>query len=80
MSTYKYTFKNGTETIVSTGYNLWNGAKNAGLHILRADPLGTHYLQSTKFENRVRNVWAEKIGNMGGNGIGDLYVVTNKRT
>jgi len=64
MSQYTYTFTRGEEEIEAKGYNLWNGAKNAGLTITRADKLGTHYLQSTPFNDRERVVWT--VGEMGG--------------
>ena len=67
MSQYKYKFTKGKEVIESIGYNLFNGAENAGIAITRADPLGTHYLQSTKFEDRVRYVWGAKLGEFGTN-------------
>ena len=34
MPKYKYTFKIGNEVLTSVGYNLWNGAENAGLIIV----------------------------------------------
>ena len=57
MSTYIYTFIKGDRNIKVEGYNLWNGAENAGLTIVRADKLGSHCLQSTPFNDRVRTVW-----------------------
>jgi hypothetical protein len=57
MSRYTYTFIKGDEKIEAVGFNLWNGAKNAGLTISRVEPLGTHYLQSTPFDERERTVW-----------------------
>jgi len=75
---YTYTFKNGNETIEAQGYNLWKGAENAGLVITRADRLSIYYLQKTKFEDRVRNVWATKIGDaMNGS---SLWEVSQKYT
>ena len=58
MSKYIYTFTKGDREIEAEGYNLWNGANKADIHIFRADPLGTYYLQSTPFEKRERTVWA----------------------
>ncbi len=57
MSRFIYTFDTGKEVIEAEGYNLWNGATNAGLTIIRAGKLGTHYLQSTPFDERERTVW-----------------------
>ncbi len=57
MGSFTYTFDTGKEVIEAEGYNLWNGAKNAGLTITRADSLGSHYLQSTPFNERERTVW-----------------------
>jgi len=54
---YIYTFINGDKEIEAEGYNLWNGAKNAGLTITRADKLSSYYLQDTPFDKRERNVW-----------------------
>jgi len=57
MSQYIYTFTKGEEKIEAEGYHLWNGADNAGLTITRADKHGSHYLQQTPFNERVRKVW-----------------------
>jgi hypothetical protein len=64
MSRFTYTFIKGEKEIEAEGYNLWNGAANAGLTITRADKLGTHYLQSTPFDERERTVWV--AGEYGG--------------
>jgi len=64
MSNYIYTFVRGEKEIEVEGCNLWAGAEKAGVHIFRADKLGSHYLQSTPFEKRERVVWAS--GEMGG--------------
>jgi len=64
MSKYIYTFSNGKEEIEVEGCNLWDGAKNAGISITRADRLGGRYLQSTPFEQRERGIWA--VGQYGG--------------
>jgi hypothetical protein len=61
---YTYTFTRGEKTIEARGYNLWSGAKNAGLTIVRTERLSIHYLQSTPFDRRERIVWC--AGEMGG--------------
>jgi len=75
MSRFTYTFIKGEEEIEAEGYNLWNGARNAGLVITRADKLGTHYLQSTPFNEREREVWC--IGKHGFGG--DLWTVKQRK-
>lgn len=56
MSTYNYTFINGKKEINSSGYNLWNGAKNAGLAISRTDRLSKEELRKP-FNKIERKVW-----------------------
>lgn len=56
MSTYNYIFINGKKEISSSGYNLWNGAKNAGLAITRADRLSKEELRKP-FNKIERKVW-----------------------
>ncbi len=70
---YIYTFIGKGQEIEAKGYNLWNGAKNAGLTIFRADKHSTHYLQSTPFEQRERSVWV--TGEQGGS---SLYLVKQR--
>ena len=64
MSKYIYTFTRGDREIEAEGYNFWSGAKKADIHIVRADTLGSYYLQSTPFEKRERTAWA--TGEYGG--------------
>jgi len=67
MNGYIYTFTKGKKVIETEGYNLWSGAKNAGLTIVRADRLSRHYLQSTPFDQRERKVWV--VGEFGGSSL-----------
>jgi hypothetical protein len=60
MSRYIYTFIRGDDKIEAEGYNLWSGAKNAGLTITDAPRLGVYYLQETPFEERERDVWISR--------------------
>ena len=64
MSQYKYKFIRNGNTIESVGYNLWNGAENAGITITRADRLAKWKLQELKFEDRVRTVHGIQRGEM----------------
>ena len=57
MSTYKYKFVYNETVLESTGFNLFDGARNAGIAVYRADPLSKYYLQDAKFEDRVRDIW-----------------------
>lgn len=61
---YKYKFIKSNEVLEGIGYNIWSGAENCGIRITRADKLSRWYLQDTKFEDRVRKVWAVKKGEM----------------
>ena len=65
MSKYTYTFKSATQEIVSSGCNLISAAEKAGILITIIRPLGTHELQSTKFEDRVRTIYGILKGTMG---------------
>jgi len=74
MSTYKYTFTKGKEVIESTGYNLFNGAENAGIRITCANRLNRWYISKTPFEKRERTIAGIKEGEM----YSSNYKVTQK--
>ena len=61
---YKYKFIKGDKIIEGVGCNIWSGAENCGIRITRADKLSKWYLQKTKFEDRVREIWGIKNGEM----------------
>lgn len=58
MSRYTYNFSNSDTDITVNGYNLFNGAENAGIKITRADSLSNFYLATTPFNERKRFVWS----------------------
>lgn len=79
MGRYRYTFTLLGKEITATGYNLYNGAENAGFRILRADRLSRYYLQDTPFDERERKIWALPFDKTTIGSIGNLYTVTQTR-
>lgn len=74
MSTYNYTFINGKKEIKSSGYNLWNGAENAGLAITRADRVPKHELRKP-FNKIERKVWC-----VSGYGVLNMWTVKQEKS